>query len=293
MKNQEAEKVMTERFGEGFIVKDFFENTMVHMNWKEIKEAGRKKMPVLFPLGVIEEHGPHLPLGSDILWSNYICKEVKRTLARQKKEVLIAPPYYYGVNHCTGAFPGSFSLKPETFMQVLYEIFGNLHDFGFEEVYCFNYHGDPVHIRSILNAIRKANDEMGMKIKYVMEVMDLEMNGLQGNEDFLHVFAPEYRPEWFEGGDASEQGLLDIHAGAFETGVLYYMYPELADINMARSLNSYSLSCEKMDKWLKGKDSTVEVVPLGYAGNPKGYEAVSNIAQQLIESQVNAVCENM
>lgn len=271
----------------------FFSNTMAHMNWEEIKEAGEKKIPVLFPLGVIEEHGPHLPLGSDILWSNFICKEVKQTLEQKGKETLIAPPYYYGVNHCTGAFPGSFSLKPETFEQVLFEIFCNLHDFGFAEVFCFNYHGDPVHIGSILNAIKKANSELNMKIKYVIEVMDIEMNGLKGDEDFLYVYAPQYKMEWFEGGDVSEEGLLDIHAGAFETGMLHYMYPELVDIDRAKSLDSYSLTYEKLDKWLEGNESTLSVVPLGYAGNPKGYEAVSKIAKELIEVQVKAICENM
>lgn len=44
---------------------------------------------------------------------------------------------------------------------------------------------------------------------------------------------------------------------------------------------------------MEGKDSSVEVVPLGYAGNPKSYEAVSRIANELIEVQVNAICENM
>ena len=100
-------------------MEQFLENTMAYMNWEEIKAAGEQKLPVLFPLGVIEEHGPHLPLGSDILWSNYICKEVKSLLEKRGKQVLIAPPYYFGVNHCTGAFPGTFSLKPETFEQVL------------------------------------------------------------------------------------------------------------------------------------------------------------------------------
>lgn len=271
----------------------FFSNTMAHMNWEQIREAGAKDVPVLFPLGVIEEHGPHLPLGSDILWSNYICGEVKRTLHENGKEALIAPPYYYGVNHCTGAFPGSFSLKPETFEQVLFEIFCNLHDFGFTQVYCFNYHGDPVHVGSILNAIKKANSELGMKIRYVMEAMDLEMNGLKGDEDFLYVFAPQYKMEWFEGGDASEQGLLDIHAGAFETGILHYMYPGLVDVDKAKTLDSYSLTYENLDKWMEGKESTLEVVPLGYAGNPKGYEAVSKIAEELIEVQVKAICEKM
>lgn len=274
-------------------MKDFFAGTMAHMNWEEIREAGEKKLPVLFPLGVIEEHGPHLPLGADILWSNYICKEVKHALARKGRDALIAPPYYYGINHCTGAFPGSFSLKPETFEQVLFEIFCNLHDFGFAEVYCFNYHGDPVHVKAILGAVRRANRERGMQIRYVMEAMDLEMNGLQGNEEFLHVFAPQYRPEWFAGGDTGEEGLLDIHAGAFETGMLSYMYPELVDVKKAKTLPSYSLTYEKLDQWMAGMESTVKVVPLGYAGNPKGYKAVSRIAKELIAVQIDAICENI
>lgn len=40
-----------------------FTNTMADMNWKEVEEKGRKNIPVLFPIGVIEQHGPHLPLG--------------------------------------------------------------------------------------------------------------------------------------------------------------------------------------------------------------------------------------
>ena len=274
-------------------MQQFFTDTMVHMNWKEIKAAGAKKLPVLFPLGVIEEHGPHLPLGSDILWSNYICREVKKTLEQRGKKALIAPPYYYGINHCTGIFPGSFSLRPETFEQVLFEIFDNLRTFGFTEVYCFNYHGDPVHIRSILSAVKRANSALHMNIRYVMEVMDLELNGMTGNEEFLSVFEPQYKMEWFEGVDEGEQGLLDIHAGAFETGMLYYMYPELVDINLAKTLDSYSLTYETLDKWLEGGDRTLEVVPLGYAGNPKGYEAVQNIAGELIEAQVTAICRNI
>ena len=289
--DETVEKLLThEDIGEVFGMEQFFADTMVYMNWEEIKEAGAKSVPILFPLGVIEEHGPHLPLGSDILWSTYICKEVRRVLLLKGKETLIAPPYYYGVNHCTGAFPGSFSLKPETFEQVLFEVFSNLKDFGFTEVYCFNYHGDPVHISSILNAIKRANNELGVKIKYMMEVMDLEMNGLQGTEDFLCVFAPQYKMEWFENQDESEQGLLDIHAGAFETGMIKYMYPDLVDTDKAKTLESYSLTYEKLGKWTEGGDSTVQVVPLGYAGNPRGYEAVAKIAKELIEVQVEAIC---
>ena len=57
-----------------------FEGTMVTENWLEIQKAGEEKQPVLFPIGVIEEHGPHIPLGSDIYWSYAMCRMVKDKL---------------------------------------------------------------------------------------------------------------------------------------------------------------------------------------------------------------------
>lgn len=49
---------------------------------------------------------------------------------------------------------------------------------------------------------------------------------------------------------------------------------------------------EQLDKWMEGKDSTPEVAPFGYAGNPKGYEAVSKISKELIEVHIKVICEN-
>ncbi len=113
---------------------DLLRDTMVTENWQKLENAAKRELPVLFPLGVIEEHGPHLPLGCDIYWSVSMCQRVKKRLEDMGRECVIAPPYYWGVNHCTGGFPGSFSLKPETMQQVLFELFGNLRSFGFSKI---------------------------------------------------------------------------------------------------------------------------------------------------------------
>lgn len=266
-----------------------FEDTLVTGTWKDVERVAARKCPVLFPLGVIEEHGPHLPLGCDIYWSYCMCKMVKEKLKQQGLETVIAPPYYWGVNHCTGGFPGSFSLEPETMQQVLFEIFENLQNFGFEEVYCFSYHGDSVHVKAIVEAIKRANAELGIRAVLVLEAMDLQLYGWKGDEDFLVVSDPAYPMEWFAEADPSEQGLLDIHAGAFETAVVNYMCPEQVDLEQARELRSSSLTKEGLKKWLQGGESTKEVVPLGYAGNPAGYEAVSKHVEEMLKLQVEDI----
>lgn len=269
------------------------EGTMVTKNWLEVQKAGEEKQPVLFPLGVIEEHGPHIPLGSDIYWSYAMCRMVKDKLKSREQEAVIAPPYYWGGNFCTGGFPGSFSLKPETMKQVLVELFENLKSFGFEEVYCFNYHGDAVHIRAIVEAIKHARQELSMNCKLVLEGMDLGLHGWQGKEDFLLVINPPYPKEWFEEQEPWEAGLLDIHAGAFETAVMKYFAPELVDLEKAKELKSTSLNREGMKNWLQGGEAARKQVPLGYAGNPAGYEAVSKHVEEMLELQVEAIVEGI
>lgn len=47
-------------------MESIFRDTMADMNWREIGEMGHRDIPILFPVGIMEEHGPHLPLAMDI-----------------------------------------------------------------------------------------------------------------------------------------------------------------------------------------------------------------------------------
>ena len=53
----------------------------------------------------------------------------------------------------------------------------------------------------------------------------------------------------------------------------------------AQRLKSYSLNDEGLQKWLQGGETTKEVVPLGYAGNPAGYEEVSKHVEEMLDLQ--------
>lgn len=263
-----------------------FTDTMANMNWKEIEEKSKAKVPVLFPLGVIEEHGPHLPLGTDIYLSYAICKKIKEALNKQKADCLIVPPYYWGINHCTGAFPGTFSLKPETLTMVLNDIFENLHQFGFDQVYCVNQHGDALHVSTIINSIKTANEKYSMNIRLLMEPYDLYLYGLSGKESFIMLDQAEYSLELFAEDDISEKDLLDIHAGALETAAMEFFYPDLVCKETADHLNSYSLTENSLQLWLAGGESVKSVIPLGYAGNPAGYKKKIPMTETIFENLI-------
>lgn len=103
---------------------------------------------------------------------------------------------------------------------VLLDLFENLNRFGFERIYCINEHGDPVYIKTILDAIHLANETYNMQIKMLAEPYELCEYGLTGNEVDILVDYADYPMELF----ADYGGLLDIHAGAFETAAMKSFY---------------------------------------------------------------------
>ena len=61
------------------------------MRPSQIQDAAKRGVPVLLPIGVIENHGYHLPVGVDL-----VCARAVAELAAQKTEAIIAPPLSYG-----------------------------------------------------------------------------------------------------------------------------------------------------------------------------------------------------
>ena len=45
---------------------NIFKDTMLEMTYEQVEKLAEQEAIVLFPVGIIEEHGPHLPLGSKI-----------------------------------------------------------------------------------------------------------------------------------------------------------------------------------------------------------------------------------
>ena len=92
---------------------------MADMTYQQIEKAAKEKLPVLFPIAVIEEHGPHMCLGTDTYLTYSFCKKIRQRLLDTGFDCLIAPPYYWGINVATNGFAGTFTVKPETMVSIL------------------------------------------------------------------------------------------------------------------------------------------------------------------------------
>lgn len=242
------------------------QDTMVDMNWPSISSAVQKSAVVLIPLGVIEEHGPHLCLGTDIYTAYQYCRLVKERLEGEGRAAVLAPPFYWGVCQSTGGFIGSFRVRKETASALLYDLIASLASFGFKEIFGVNTHGDIEHSIAILEAFQKAASDFKVNARYVFGEGRLIHFGLTGKEPFVCPLKEQQVR-------VSETKAPDVHGGDIETAVIRRYYPDLADTARAKALPPVSLAEEDGGKWLFGGHIHA-LSPEGYLGSPAEYDAV-------------------
>ncbi len=108
------------------------------MTFAEIQAAlAEGRRDVVVPCGAVEQHGRHLPLDVDAVHADRLAQEVAQRLGT----ALVAPTIRVGVSPHHMAFPGTLSLRPETFEAVYSDYCRSLAAHGFRTILCFSGHG--------------------------------------------------------------------------------------------------------------------------------------------------------
>jgi len=240
---------------------NIFEETMAHMTYLQIEEAAREGTAVLFPIGVIEEHGPHLPLAVDVYGAYLQSRMVKSELEKKGIKALIAPPFYWGINLATNSFAGSFICREETVISLLLDVLASLKRWGFEGVFFINHHLDGAHAKAIDQAIRKARIETGTGAYWILDQYVVKGLGFKGDEPHLLL----HRSLMGSGGVSP---YLNIHADVYETSFMWNYLPELVDLRVLKDLKPTQLTVKDLLVWRKGGKEARETTPQGYFGDP-------------------------
>ena len=259
---------------------NIFTNTMADMNWIDINRYADENAVVLLPVGVIEEHGPHLCLATDIYTAHIYCLAVKRKLEEKGLPALIAPPFYWGVCQAGKGFIGSFNIRPETAEALLFDILSSLNDFGFKRVFGVNAHGDVEHKIAAVRAFKNACGQLGIAASFPYDEFMTEFYGFKRDQPYFY----EVKPSDI---NASAAAVPDIHAGDIETAVINEYYPCLVDTGKAKSLLDMALG-DNFGAWMFG-GQLKQLSPEGYLGSPSNYEAVDVIKN--IEDWANRITQ--
>ncbi len=112
------------------------ENRLKYMTWEEAKEAFQRTKMAIIPTGSTEQHGPHLPLGTDFLIAEYLAERVA-----EKINAVVTPVIPVGFAHYHQGFAGSLSVDPEILLSYYKGIVDSLISYGITHIMFINGHG--------------------------------------------------------------------------------------------------------------------------------------------------------
>jgi len=226
---------------------------VAEMNVEQIRALDKQKTVVLLPGGILEQHGPYLPSGSDTLmnawWTQALAEAI---VSRPDWKALIFPTVPLGTSgaNVLGGkynFPGSYTVRPETERAVFMDLASDIGEQGFRWIFVFHAHGSPLHNLML--------DEAG---DYFRDVYKGKMINLPG---LLR------KPTQIETSRSAElmkeEGAFEVHAGMSETSRILFLRPDLISMSYLTAKpftanNPYeAIQLAKSDNWL------------GYIGSPR------------------------
>ena len=183
------------------------------LSWKQIDKLDRNKTIFYLPISPLEEHGPHLPIGTDLLTIKDAVTESIKILNQKKSdlEYVILPAIPIGYCDFNTDFPGSISVSGSVVRDVVYSVGESLANHGFKFLIICTFHMAITHLRGINSAMKKLKSRYGMKT--------CEPWG-----PFFYKKEIEKREPKL-GFDTTKE----VHAGFRETSLMKYQYPYLVD----------------------------------------------------------------
>ncbi len=189
------------------------------MTWTEVRDLDRGEAVAILPVGAVEAHGPHLPLGTDVVIAEGMARSCGERLSAEGLTTLLLPPVWYTAARFAGNFPGTVGVEGGTVTDLIRQIAASLEEHQITTLAIANAHLDPAHLDS-LRAVA-ADPPPGSRIVFV---------------DLTRRAAASRLSEEFQTGAC--------HAGRFEGSVVLAEAPELYRSDVAESLepNPASLS---------------------------------------------------
>jgi creatinine amidohydrolase len=208
----------------------------------------------LWPVGAIEPHGPHAPLGTDTLISVGMCERAAAGL----DNAIVLPPLPFGVTRYGAAFPGAIGISEQTLRAIVLDVAKAVADNGLRRLVIVNNHFEPEQVATL----RAAADEAGAL--YL---------------DLVRRRKAQRLTDEFRRGSC--------HAGRYETSLVLADAPELVDPVVSE------LPANEVDMPAAIAAGRTDFVAMGmdraYCGAPaeasaeEGYQTFDTLTEMLLE----------
>lgn len=195
------------------------------LSWPTIAAFDRNRTLFILPVGVLEEHGPHLPIAADtfgvIYEASRAAQRVRRALPDWNVVMMPAVNYGNGGANQLGdmlVHPGTYQIRQSTVRSLVADIGGQVAQNGFKWIFVLNGHGAPAH--SI--ALNEASDF----ISDTYHVTMLHVSALFRADPAIQARGAKMRAKFFSQTELDAIG-MDVHAGVSETAAILAVRPDL------------------------------------------------------------------
>jgi creatinine amidohydrolase len=182
------------------------------MTWPEVKAAidgGKRRVIVM--LAAMEQHGPHLPIGTD----TYLGYATGERLARRLGDALVAPVVSLGYSAGHLPMAGTVSIEEATLGAVIVDVCRSLAHHGFREIILLCSHGGNYRaIRNVLTRLRE-------------EHRDIRISTITDFDEWLE------NTKAFAAREGLDMARLGVHAAQGETSLMLAHRPELVQMDKA------------------------------------------------------------
>jgi creatinine amidohydrolase len=130
-----------------------------NLTWEEVRDRiPASGQTVILPVGSTEQHGPHLPVGSDTLVANALAESAAREAG-----VLVAPPLWFGWSPHHMVLPGTITIRPEILVEVWCDVVRSLAHHGLRRFVFLNGHR-IVNVAWLQIAGERVKRELGVQV---------------------------------------------------------------------------------------------------------------------------------
>lgn len=239
---------------------------LAQLTWQEVGGTDRERAVAILPIGALEAHGPHLPLGTDVLIADAMARAGAEKLSTRGMDVLLLPTLTYAPAPFAADFPGTLSLDPAAVTAQIVGIADSLARHDFDLLALANAHLDPTHLGAIQAAVRQIQKDRRLRIAFP--------------DVTQRPWATRLTAEFKSGA---------CHAGRYETSIVMALRPEWVNETLRVKLppNARSLTTAIA----AGQKSFVEAGgPRAYFGSPgeatveEGRSTIAHLGAILEES---------
>jgi len=239
---------------------------------------------VILPISPLEEHGPHLPVGTDVILSAWMARELGRAIEERwaGTSVVLCPCIPLGAMVVPG--PGSVSTGQRAIHDLVFDFLRSLSRSGFRYVLLCNAHGGIGQIIALEEAAERAGRELGIRVEPALSRVIIPF--LRG--DYRQTI--EERQGRKLSQEERDALVSDCHGGQWETGAMLLARPDLVGEHYANLPPVLTRSWFGLRNCMRASCAQ----GLGYVGAPsfasaEYARAAAEVMQEKVMEQVDAM----